>query len=51
LGLKSIRNEDDDYAGLLDLAKNPEAIHAKIAADQRLRTLKSSLEQREENKR
>jgi hypothetical protein len=32
LGFKHIRNEDDDYAGLLDLSKNPEAIHARIAS-------------------
>jgi hypothetical protein len=32
LGFKPIRNEDDDYAGLLDLSKNPEAIHAKITS-------------------
>jgi|SRR5579871_575938 len=31
LGFKPMRNEDNDYAGLLDLSKNPEAIHAKLA--------------------
>jgi hypothetical protein len=32
LGFKAIKNEDNDYAGLLDLSKNPAAIQAKIAS-------------------
>jgi hypothetical protein len=32
LGFKAIKNEDDAYAGLLDLSKNPAAIEAKIAS-------------------
>lgn len=31
-GFKPIPNEDDAYGGLLDLSKNPEAVHAKIAS-------------------
>lgn len=32
LGFKPIPNEDNAYAGLLDLSKNPDAIDAKIAS-------------------
>jgi hypothetical protein len=32
LGFKAIENEDDAYAGLLNLSKNPAAIQAKIAS-------------------
>jgi hypothetical protein len=32
LGFKPLPNEDDDYAGILDLSRNPEALQSKIAA-------------------
>ena len=32
LGFKVIENEDNEYAGMLDLSKNPEAVQDKIAA-------------------
>jgi hypothetical protein len=31
-GFKVIENEDNDYAGMLDLSRNPEAVQAKIAS-------------------
>jgi hypothetical protein len=32
LGFKPVPNEDDAYAGMLDLSRNPEAVQSKIAA-------------------
>ena len=32
LGFKPMPNEDDAYAGMLDLSRNPEAVQSKIAA-------------------
>lgn len=32
LGFKVIQDEDNSYAGMLDVSKNPEAIHAKIGS-------------------
>ncbi len=32
LGFEAIQDEDNAYAGMLDLSKNPEAIHARIAS-------------------
>lgn len=32
LGFKVIENEDDAYAGMLNLSKNPEAVQSKIAS-------------------
>jgi hypothetical protein len=32
LGFQAIKNEDDAYAGLLDLSKNPAAVQAKITS-------------------
>ena len=31
-GFKAVRNEDDAYAGMLDLSKNPEAFQEKVQA-------------------
>jgi hypothetical protein len=32
LGFKAIENEDDAYAGMLSLSKNPDAVQAQVAA-------------------
>jgi len=32
LGFRVVKNDDDAYAGLLDLSRNPEAVQAKIAS-------------------
>jgi hypothetical protein len=32
LGFKALENEDDAYAGMLNLSLHPEAIHEKIAS-------------------